>query len=208
MSLPFDASIPVLTEVFQKPAEPDAPHPAADPAAGAAADAAANANAADAPEQHGWYATILAPDLSPEALAEAAAELLPPPDQSIAPGAPPGYATPAARPAVGPAMGPIAVPGPAPAGAYSVPVQAALGSNDWAQLERRLAEGVLLQLQGRIDSVLEQALRDSIAAVLHEAVAGLAGEIRAGLQQTVEHIVSRAVAQELAQLQAASSSHG
>ena len=71
----------------------------------------------------------------------------------------------------------------------------------WNLLERRLSERILQQLQGRVDFVLEQRLRDSMEEILKAAIAGLAGEIRAGLQDTIEQIVVRAVAQEIAHLQ-------
>lgn len=72
----------------------------------------------------------------------------------------------------------------------------------WNLLERRLSERILQQLQGRVDFVLEQRLRDSMADVLKHAMAGLTEEIHDGLQQTIEQIVRRAVAQELVHLQA------
>jgi hypothetical protein len=72
----------------------------------------------------------------------------------------------------------------------------------WNLMERRLSERILQQLQGRIDFVLEQRLRDSMEDVLKHAIAGLTEEIQDGLQQTIEQIVRRAVAQELTHLQA------
>lgn len=72
---------------------------------------------------------------------------------------------------------------------------------EWNLLERRLSERILQQLQGRVDFVLEQRLRDSMEEVLKHAVAGLTDEIRHGLQDTIEKIVVRAVAQEVAHLQ-------
>jgi hypothetical protein len=71
----------------------------------------------------------------------------------------------------------------------------------WNLLERRLSERILQQLQGRVDFVLEQRLRDSMEHVLKHAIAGLTDEIRDGLQQTIEQIVLRAVQQELTHLQ-------
>ena len=71
----------------------------------------------------------------------------------------------------------------------------------WNLLERRLSERILQQLQGRVDFVLEQRLRDSMDQVITAAIAGLTGEIRAGLQDTIEKIVVRAVAQEVSHLQ-------
>ena len=72
---------------------------------------------------------------------------------------------------------------------------------EWHRLEQRLSARILQQLQGRVDFVLEQRLRDSMEEVLHGAMAALTTDIRAGLQQTIETIVVRAVAQELAHLQ-------
>jgi hypothetical protein len=71
----------------------------------------------------------------------------------------------------------------------------------WTLLERRLSERILQQLQGRVDFVLEQRLRDSMEEVLKAAIGGLAAEIQAALQDTIEKIVVRAVAQEVAHLQ-------
>lgn len=73
---------------------------------------------------------------------------------------------------------------------------------EWTLLERRLSERILQQLQGRVDFVLEQRLKDSMEEVLRHALAGLTAEIRQGLQDTIQKIVVRAVAQELAHLQA------
>ncbi len=75
-------------------------------------------------------------------------------------------------------------------------------SPEWELLERRLSERILHQLQGRVDFVLEQRLRDSMEDVLKHAMASLTQELRAGLQATIETIVLRAVAQELTHLQA------
>lgn len=72
---------------------------------------------------------------------------------------------------------------------------------EWNLLERRLSERILQQLQGRVDFVLEQRLRDAMEDVLANAMAGLTADIREGLQQTIEKIVVRAVAQEVTHLQ-------
>ena len=71
----------------------------------------------------------------------------------------------------------------------------------WNLLERRLSERILQQMQGRVDFVLEQRLRDSMEDILQHALADLTAEIRLGLQKTIETIVVRAVAQELTHLQ-------
>ncbi|MDM5181227.1 hypothetical protein F2P44_06435 [Massilia sp. CCM 8695] len=81
------------------------------------------------------------------------------------------------------------------------PLLADWSDPEWAALERRLSGRILQQIQGRVDFVLEQRLRDSLEQVLQHAVAGLAAELRIGLQDTIESIVVRAVAQELSHLQ-------
>jgi predicted nucleic acid-binding OB-fold protein len=77
---------------------------------------------------------------------------------------------------------------------------AALGEEEWDALELRLCERIVHQLQGRVDFVLHQRVRDSMTEVLQQALSGLTDELRSGLEQTIEQIVSRAVAQELAHL--------
>lgn len=72
---------------------------------------------------------------------------------------------------------------------------------DMEALERRLCERILQQLQGRVDFVLEQRVRDSMEEALQHAMTGLTDEIRRSLRHTIEKIVVRAVAQELTHLQ-------
>lgn len=75
-------------------------------------------------------------------------------------------------------------------------------ADEWEALERRLSERVLHALQSRVDFVLEQRVRDAMAEVLQHALKDLTSEIRAGLHDTLEKIVTRAVAQEITHLQA------
>ncbi|TFW10407.1 hypothetical protein E4K72_01090 [Oxalobacteraceae bacterium OM1] len=71
----------------------------------------------------------------------------------------------------------------------------------WDRMERDVRERVLYQVLERIDFVLEQRVRDSLADVLQTAVERLADEIRGGLHQSVRELVTRAVAQEITKLQ-------
>ncbi|NYE61504.1 hypothetical protein FHW58_002711 [Duganella sp. 1224] len=73
---------------------------------------------------------------------------------------------------------------------------------EWAVMEHRLSVRIMHQLQSRVDFVLEQRIKDSMADVLSHALHDLTNEIRIGLHDTIEKIVSRAVAQELTHLQA------
>jgi hypothetical protein len=86
---------------------------------------------------------------------------------------------------------------PFPTRPVSAPVEI-----DWARLEHQISERVLQQMMGRIDFVLEQRVRDSLADVLQTAVEGLANEIRQGLHGMLQDVIARAVSQEVARLQA------
>jgi hypothetical protein len=72
----------------------------------------------------------------------------------------------------------------------------------WRTLEERLVARVLDRLQPRIDVVLEDQLRGQMAIVLDHVAERLGHELRAALQQSIEHVVARAVQQELAHLNA------
>lgn len=78
--------------------------------------------------------------------------------------------------------------------------QAVLSQHDWERLEMEVREKVLQQLQDRIDFVIEQRVRDGLADVLQTAVEGMAAQIREGLHQTLDEVISRAVTLELVKL--------
>jgi hypothetical protein len=92
--------------------------------------------------------------------------------------------------------GPVSVPLGVP------PRSPAEEQERWEKLEREVRERVLYQLLERIDFVLEQRVRDSLADVLQTAVVKLAAEIQGGLHETMKDVVTRAVAQEITKLQA------
>jgi hypothetical protein len=68
----------------------------------------------------------------------------------------------------------------------------------WRSVETDIRNRITEQVLRRIDSVLEQRVRDGLADVLQIAVEGLAAEIRQGLSVTLEDVIARAVAQEIA----------
>jgi hypothetical protein len=70
----------------------------------------------------------------------------------------------------------------------------------WRQLEVDVREEIAQQVLARIDFVLEQRVRDSLADVLQTAVESLAAEIRQGLHASLEEVIARAVAQEISRL--------
>ena len=65
------------------------------------------------------------------------------------------------------------------------------------RIEREVAARVLQQLMSRVDFVLEQRIRDSLADVLQTAVDGLACQLRFGLKETLEDALTRAISQEI-----------
>lgn len=178
-----DGAIPLLTEVLEgnaAPASASQPPPAARPVVHAA------------PNERG---------MSDD---EAGIPVLTVPLQA-APVAPP--VRPRSVSPVTPAATPIAAP-PAMQRTAAEMVEggvdamlARLSPDEMEQLQHKLSERILRQLQGRIDFVLEQRVRDSLADVLQLAMGGLTNDIKRGLQHTLEEVVGRAVAQEIARLQ-------
>jgi hypothetical protein len=118
---------------------------------------------------------------APDAVAEAAPEaaLEPAPETAIE-----------SAPQAAPETEPVPVLDPTPA------------DDAWRTLEERLVTRVLDRLQPRIDVVLEDQVRDQMAIVLDHVAERLGLELRAALQQSIEHVVARAVQQELAHLNA------
>ncbi len=82
----------------------------------------------------------------------------------------------------------------------ATPSVTGLADEQWRRIETDARERIVHQVVARIDSVLEQRVRDSLADVLQIAVEGLANEIRTGLQTTLEEVITRAIAQEIAKL--------
>lgn len=72
---------------------------------------------------------------------------------------------------------------------------------DLRRLEQDVAERVLQQILQRIDFVLEQRVRDSLADVLQTSVQRLADDLRQGLRHSLTDVVTRAVTQEISRLQ-------
>lgn len=76
-------------------------------------------------------------------------------------------------------------------------MRSAWTDTDWHRLEMDVRDMVLRQTLERIDSVLEQRIRDSLADVLQLAVGKLADEIRDSLRQSLEETITHAVAEEI-----------
>jgi hypothetical protein len=72
---------------------------------------------------------------------------------------------------------------------------------EWSVLERRVTERVLQQLQGRVDFVLEQRVRDAMADAMQRTLDTFTADLREGLHGALGEIVSQAVSQEIAHIQ-------
>ncbi len=99
---------------------------------------------------------------------------------------------------VHPTVPPTPRPDSGASAAKDAPENAGADQEVYAQ---RLVQGIVQQLQGRVDGMLEHHLRDAMADVVQHALTTLTNDIRAGLQQAIETIVWRAVAAELSQAQ-------
>lgn len=140
-----------------------------------------------------------------EVVAEPAPAAEPAPSSAPAPA--PALADVAAAPAADdagaiPVLEALAEPAPAEPAPAAPARSGAPGDDAWRTLEERLVTRVLDRLQPRIDVVLEDQVRDQMAIVLDHVAERLGLELRAALQQSIEHVVARAVQQELAHLTA------
>ena len=93
------------------------------------------------------------------------------------------------------------IPMPAPVASELEPASHRTDA-EWSSLEHELRDAVLKNVQGRIDGVLEQHLRESVAQAVEHAFSGLALELKGRVRDTVREVVTRAVAQELSRLRA------
>ncbi len=75
-----------------------------------------------------------------------------------------------------------------------------ISAEQWKELEQTVRENVLRQVLSRVDFVLEHRVSDSLAEVLQTAVDRLADDIRVGLKNSIEEVVTRAVTQELSKI--------
>jgi len=73
--------------------------------------------------------------------------------------------------------------------------------SDWKALELKLNERVLRQILRRVDFVIEHRVKESLADALQVTTDDLIKEIRRGLHATLEDVIKRAVAQEIARVQ-------
>jgi len=86
---------------------------------------------------------------------------------------------------------------------YSVHgLPAALSDVDWSALAREVQDNVLERLMRRSESLFEQSLRATLDTVIERATAQLLLELQGAVSQLTRDVVARAVAEELARVQA------
>ena len=102
--------------------------------------------------------------------------------------------------AVAPQPQPVSPQGTPPA--VSVPNSPSRTEEEWRALELRLNERVLRQILRRADFVIEHRLKEGLSEIVEKATQDMVREIKDGLQATLEDVVMRAVAQEMARVQA------
>lgn len=73
--------------------------------------------------------------------------------------------------------------------------------DEWNRMERKISGHILHQVMARLDTAIEQQVRDSLADALQTAVEGLATEIKHNLQHSLEQVISQAVSEEVARMQ-------
>ena len=100
---------------------------------------------------------------------------------------------------------PDSVQGPAPLGLPpdSQPADADMMmsktvSPDSVQIEERIVQQVLADLQRQVDLMLEYRLRETLTPMLNRVADNMVREVRSELASTLRDVVARAVAQEIA----------
>lgn len=86
---------------------------------------------------------------------------------------------------------------------YRAPdLPASLDDVDWSALSRQVQDNVLERLMRRSEALFEQSLRGTLDAVIERAAAQLRLELQGAVSQLTRDVVARAVAEELARVQA------
>jgi hypothetical protein len=68
---------------------------------------------------------------------------------------------------------------------------------EWTRVEQKIRDRVLTQLQERVDTMIDQRIREGVADVLQNGLTRLIDDLRASLEQTLDEVVTDAVAREI-----------
>jgi hypothetical protein len=184
-ALPDDDTIPVLTERLTLPSLeldislPQAPAPAA--AAPAASPSPRPAAVAPMPGPRPAPAAPPAPKPPPRPPAPASAAVPPP-----APAVPAPRPAPAAPPASA-----FAVPAVAP------PVAPAPVEPNWPEVEARVREILLREMQPRLVAELDRQLRERLQPAMVRTLLATISELRPSIESAVREVIEQTVANEI-----------
>ena len=78
-------------------------------------------------------------------------------------------------------------------------------NEEWNRLERKIGGRILQQVMARLESVIEQRVRDALAEVLQVSVESLATDIKHNLQGALRETIFEAVRDEISRMQTAKS---
>jgi hypothetical protein len=76
-------------------------------------------------------------------------------------------------------------------------------NDEWNRLERKIGGRILNQVMERLESDIENRVRDALADVLQIAVEGLANDIKQNLQTALKDLIAKAVKEEISHMQIA-----
>lgn len=79
---------------------------------------------------------------------------------------------------------------------------ATLGEADWSALARQVEDDVLVRLMHHSEALFAQSLRSTLDAVIERATVQLQLDLESAISQLTRDVVARAVADELARVQA------
>ncbi|HXA46786.1 MAG TPA: hypothetical protein VNW52_04085 [Burkholderiaceae bacterium] len=74
-------------------------------------------------------------------------------------------------------------------------------NEEWNRLERKIGGRILHQVMDRLESDIENRVRDALADVLQIAVEGLANDIKQNLQVALKDLIAKAVKEEISHMQ-------
>jgi len=74
-------------------------------------------------------------------------------------------------------------------------------NEEWNRLERKIGGRILHQVMERLESDIEERVRNVLADVLQVAVETLANDIKQNLQVTLHEVISKAVKDEISHMQ-------
>jgi hypothetical protein len=75
-------------------------------------------------------------------------------------------------------------------------------NDEWNRLERKIGGRILHQVMDRLESDIENRVRDALADVLQLAVESLANDIKQNLQSALQELIAKAVKEEFSHMQA------